>query len=76
MPHMVRLVTIVTDYRLNANHNKVSLNKYFAVIVTDYRLNANHNFPVLDDISVGIVTDYRLNANHNCKQYKNKRNKL
>ena len=34
---------IVTDYRLNANHNRVMLFDRFPEIVTDYRLNANHN---------------------------------
>ncbi|VVM19126.1 Helicase loader DnaI, partial [uncultured Gammaproteobacteria bacterium] len=33
---------IVTDYRLNANHNKHLM--YLSMIVTDYRLNANHNW--------------------------------
>ena len=34
---------VVTDYRLNANHNHRLPNKNKAQIVTDYRLNANHN---------------------------------
>ncbi|SSC08579.1 Helicase loader DnaI [bacterium endosymbiont of Bathymodiolus sp. 5 South] len=34
---------IVTDYRLNANHN-IELSLFLlSLIVTDYRLNANHN---------------------------------
>jgi hypothetical protein len=32
---------IVTDYRLNANHNLSSLLAINSLIVTDYRLNAN-----------------------------------
>ncbi|SMN17334.1 Helicase loader DnaI [uncultured Candidatus Thioglobus sp.] len=35
---------IVTDYRLNANHNLLDAVKILSSIVTDYRLNANHNF--------------------------------
>ncbi|VVM18744.1 Helicase loader DnaI [uncultured Gammaproteobacteria bacterium] len=53
---------IVTDYRLNANHNSVFVNPY-TIIVTDYRLNANHNCQC--STMLAIVTDYRLNANHN-----------
>ncbi|CAC9653679.1 Helicase loader DnaI [uncultured Gammaproteobacteria bacterium] len=34
---------IVTDYRLNANHNQKNQTKLVFFIVTDYRLNANHN---------------------------------
>ncbi len=39
---------IVTDYRLNANHNKNDNNPVFYEIVTDYRLNANHNLEMVD----------------------------
>ncbi|SSC08577.1 Helicase loader DnaI [bacterium endosymbiont of Bathymodiolus sp. 5 South] len=34
---------IVTDYRLNANHNPFVFLLVTRFIVTDYRLNANHN---------------------------------
>ncbi len=34
---------IVTDYRLNANHNTRNGVWDMIDIVTDYRLNANHN---------------------------------
>jgi hypothetical protein len=34
---------IVTDYRLNANHNYLFMDILINFIVTDYRLNANHN---------------------------------
>ena len=34
---------IVTDYRLNANHNEQHNPHARNLIVTDYRLNANHN---------------------------------
>ncbi len=34
---------IVTDYRLNANHNHERPDVMYFCIVTDYRLNANHN---------------------------------
>ena len=34
---------IVTDYRLNANHNHWQIKTQLVAIVTDYRLNANHN---------------------------------
>ncbi|SSC08578.1 Helicase loader DnaI [bacterium endosymbiont of Bathymodiolus sp. 5 South] len=40
---MVLISLIVTDYRLNANHNCVYFQLKRAFIVTDYRLNANHN---------------------------------
>ncbi len=36
-------IEIVTDYRLNANHNNKTLKNLEIIIVTDYRLNANHN---------------------------------
>ena len=39
----LRLKAIVTDYRLNANHNKDYHLQSVCTIVTDYRLNANHN---------------------------------
>ncbi|CAC9653670.1 Helicase loader DnaI [uncultured Gammaproteobacteria bacterium] len=39
----MQLFEIVTDYRLNANHNKMNNIKRTIRIVTDYRLNANHN---------------------------------
>jgi hypothetical protein len=35
---------IVTDYRLNANHNGANNGITQQQIVTDYRLNANHNY--------------------------------
>ncbi|SSC11037.1 Helicase loader DnaI [thiotrophic endosymbiont of Bathymodiolus puteoserpentis (Logatchev)] len=56
---------IVTDYRLNANHNMVSSTHSNYGIVTDYRLNANHNHKSILLSQWLIVTDYRLNANHN-----------
>ena len=56
---------IVTDYRLNANHNTPPESKPEPDIVTDYRLNANHNDGVIEMDTIAIVTDYRLNANHN-----------
>ena len=56
---------IVTDYRLNANHNLSSSIQLLTVIVTDYRLNANHNLSSSIQLLTVIVTDYRLNANHN-----------
>ncbi|CAC9641343.1 Helicase loader DnaI [uncultured Gammaproteobacteria bacterium] len=37
------MVLIVTDYRLNANHNYKTVISPNTNIVTDYRLNANHN---------------------------------
>ncbi|VVM18745.1 Helicase loader DnaI [uncultured Gammaproteobacteria bacterium] len=37
------IMLIVTDYRLNANHNIVLMDINLLAIVTDYRLNANHN---------------------------------
>ncbi|SMN17228.1 Helicase loader DnaI [uncultured Candidatus Thioglobus sp.] len=37
------LLKIVTDYRLNANHNASRVWQHLYSIVTDYRLNANHN---------------------------------
>ncbi|SSC08238.1 Helicase loader DnaI [bacterium endosymbiont of Bathymodiolus sp. 5 South] len=40
-------MAIVTDYRLNANHNVLSLLILVSSIVTDYRLNANHNTQTL-----------------------------
>ncbi len=42
-PDVFRDFSIVTDYRLNANHNKKLFIPLKFVIVTDYRLNANHN---------------------------------
>ncbi|SHN93597.1 Helicase loader DnaI [bacterium endosymbiont of Bathymodiolus sp. 5 South] len=36
-------MSIVTDYRLNANHNAYKGVRRYFKIVTDYRLNANHN---------------------------------
>ncbi|VVM22500.1 Helicase loader DnaI [uncultured Gammaproteobacteria bacterium] len=39
---MVGHAEIVTDYRLNANHNRDVMSVIW--IVTDYRLNANHNY--------------------------------
>ncbi len=56
---------IVTDYRLNANHNRDFSLVIVLWIVTDYRLNANHNFVFVFHFHFPIVTDYRLNANHN-----------
>ena len=56
---------IVTDYRLNANHNYSVKSLEIQVIVTDYRLNANHNQQISPVDFPKIVTDYRLNANHN-----------
>ncbi|VVH62507.1 Helicase loader DnaI [uncultured Gammaproteobacteria bacterium] len=56
---------IVTDYRLNANHNLIYHKPFSFYIVTDYRLNANHNSGLQDNGTATIVTDYRLNANHN-----------
>ncbi|CAC9630144.1 Helicase loader DnaI [uncultured Gammaproteobacteria bacterium] len=38
--------SIVTDYRLNANHNRGLTQWPLKKIVTDYRLNANHNLTV------------------------------
>ncbi|SHN93593.1 Helicase loader DnaI [bacterium endosymbiont of Bathymodiolus sp. 5 South] len=37
------MFNIVTDYRLNANHNRLGFFNADSKIVTDYRLNANHN---------------------------------
>ncbi len=37
---------IVTDYRLNANHNWEKIAVLHKGIVTDYRLNANHNYMI------------------------------
>ena len=56
---------IVTDYRLNANHNYSIILYSLFLIVTDYRLNANHNMKRGEKVKTKIVTDYRLNANHN-----------
>ncbi len=56
---------IVTDYRLNANHNFGNRQNKISRIVTDYRLNANHNLGLNHTAISKIVTDYRLNANHN-----------
>ena len=39
---------IVTDYRLNANHNEDLDGDRPCEIVTDYRLNANHNSAPVD----------------------------
>jgi hypothetical protein len=41
--HQPPIDTIVTDYRLNANHNIHITQVDNDFIVTDYRLNANHN---------------------------------
>ena len=62
---MLMMKKIVTDYRLNANHNKILSLFLLQMIVTDYRLNANHNHCKETYNSNIIVTDYRLNANHN-----------
>ncbi len=43
---------IVTDYRLNANHNSNTPVFHFSDIVTDYRLNANHNKHIREIISI------------------------
>ncbi len=40
---IVIIYKIVTDYRLNANHNQTLRHQLRVQIVTDYRLNANHN---------------------------------
>ena len=58
-------IGIVTDYRLNANHNFTPNRLVWDNIVTDYRLNANHNLIKGIMADQLIVTDYRLNANHN-----------
>ena len=58
-------VRIVTDYRLNANHNIPVTTHLSPRIVTDYRLNANHNSNAVAVFPSLIVPDYRLNANHN-----------
>ena len=55
---------IVTDYRLNANHNKGNTIFKTIIIVTDYRLNANHNKKKMIQAQGIIVTDYRLNSVH------------
>ena len=62
--NVIKYPRIVTDYRLNANHNARNRAKLPDGIVTDYRLNANHNALVARSVEVAIVTDYRLNSVH------------
>ncbi len=45
---------IVTDYRLNANHNNKELYYDYYSIVTDYRLNANHNLSAVIRVPVEL----------------------
>jgi len=41
---MALKLLIVTDYRLNANHNALVARSVEVAIVTDYRLNSVHEF--------------------------------